>query len=76
MKRLFVLVAFMFTGCYAQAGGGYGYRSGYYVAPAPIIVAPRYYAPSMRCPTPYAEPCGAQICCYNERGILVSTVVP
>ena len=31
MKRLFVLVALMLTGCYAQAGGGYSYGGGYYI---------------------------------------------
>lgn len=63
MKRLFVLVALMLTGCYAQAGGGYSYGGGYYMGP-------RYYAPG------YVETCrvlercgyyGTRWCCADWR---------
>ena len=73
MKRLFVLVALMFTGCYAQAGGGYsyGYRSGYYVAPAPVVYyeTPGYYRP-VRVDCAFVDMCpdGRRRCCFTAEG--------
>lgn len=74
---LWVCLLLCGNGCVAGGGYSYGYRAGYYVAPAPVIVAPRpyYYVPRARCYE--VAPCTPdRMCCYDHWGNYAGPVTP
>jgi hypothetical protein len=59
------------TGCYASGGYSYGYRSGYYVAPAPpVYYEPGPYYRPARADCAFVDMCpnGARRCCFTAEG--------
>ena len=73
MKHLLLmtLTTLALPSCYAGGGYAYGYRSGYYVAPAPVVYyepGPYYRAGRADCMAIDLCPDGRRRCCYDLQG--------
>lgn len=72
---LWVCLLLLGNGCVAGGGYSYGYRSGYYFAPAPVIVTPApYYGP--RDCYQVAQCAPDRMCCYDHWGNHTGQVAP